>query len=110
MGGLLFISCGLRHVAGTAPSHSLDLWVDWIPPGLRGFDRWVCDAMSALSEFVRGVVDMRREERLRDWRQWIRKNHGSHFDRWLRPDIVLSSPLVGSGMMFELVLMDGQVS
>ena len=42
-----------------------------------------------LSDFIHAVVVCRRDEAVREWRNWIREDPMVHPYRWLRPDLLL---------------------
>ena len=45
-----------------------------------------------LSDFAHGVVVHRREEAIREWRNWLREDPLVHPYKWLRPDLVPPAP------------------
>ena len=47
-----------------------------------------------LCEFVHQVVVHRRDEAVREWRNWIREDPLVHPYRWLRPDLVPPAPFL----------------
>ena len=62
--------------------------------GLGEFRRVVGDFHHRLSDFTRGIVFHRRDEAIREWRNWIREDPMVHPYRWLRPDLVHPAPFL----------------
>ena len=56
--------------------------------GLGDFRRVVGDLHRRLSDFIHGVVVCRRDEAIREWRDWLREDALVHNYKWLRPDLV----------------------
>ena len=56
------------------PISSLHPWVDWIPPDLHGFFKWVFDSLEVLNGFLRQVVVSRRDDGIRKWTRWLRED------------------------------------
>ena len=68
-----------------------------------------------LSDFIHAVVVCRRDEAVREWRNWIREDPMVHPYRWLRPDLVLPAPFLqckpdltpgGSGVLADPARID----
>ena len=57
--------------------------------GIGAFHHAVSDVHRRLSDFIHAVVVHRRDEAVREWRNWIREDPMVHPNRWLRPDLVL---------------------
>ena len=57
--------------------------------GFGDFHSVVADVHHRLSDFIHAVVVHRRDEAIREWRNWIREDPMVHPNRWLRPDLVL---------------------
>ena len=62
--------------------------------GFGDFRRVVCGVHHRLSDFVHAVVVCRRDEAIREWRNWLREDPMVHPKRWLRPDLVPPAPFV----------------
>ena len=56
--------------------------------GIGDFHRVVSDVHHRLSDFIHAVVVHRRDEAIREWRNWIREDPMVHPCKWLRPDLV----------------------
>ena len=56
--------------------------------GLRDFHAWVVGLFNQVVEFVRKVVNQRKEHNIRAWRTWVLEDWSSHPYRCLRPDLV----------------------
>ena len=69
-----------------------DLDVVW-GVGVGDFHRIVSDVHCRLSDFVHAIVVHRRDDAVGRWRNWIREDPLVHPYKWLRPDLVLPSPL-----------------
>ena len=50
-----------------------------------------------LSDFIHAVVVCRRDEAIREWRNWIREDPLVHPYKWLRPDLVPPAPFLQCG-------------
>ena len=83
--------------------------------GLGDFRRVVGDVHRRLSDFFHGVVVHRRDEAIREWRDWIREDPTVHPNRWLRPNLVLPAPFLqrqphltpgGSGVLADPARID----
>ena len=70
-----------------------------------------------LSDFIHAVVVHRRDEAIREWRDWIREDPMVHPNRWLRADLVPPAPLLqcqphltpgGSGVLADPARIDGE--
>ena len=61
--------------------------------GLGEFYRAVCD-VHRLSDFIHAIVVHRRDEAIREWRNWVREDLMVHPFRWLRPDLVPPAPFL----------------
>ena len=68
-----------------------------------------------LSDFIHQVVVHRRDEAVREWRNWIRQDPLVHPYRWLRPDLVPPAPFLqcepcltsgGSGVLSDPATID----
>ena len=68
-----------------------------------------------LSDFIHAVVVCRRDEAVREWRNWIREDPMVHPYRWLRPDFVPLAPFLqckphltpgGSGVLADPAKID----
>ena len=68
-----------------------------------------------LCNFIHQVVVLRRDEAIREWRNWIREDPLVHPYRWLRPDLVPPAPFLqceprltpdGSGVLSHPVRID----
>ena len=53
---------------------------------LHGFYKWVFDALGVFNDFVRQVVNTRKDSGLHRWACWSRVDLGSRPYAWLRPD------------------------
>ena len=60
--------------------------------GIGEFHRIVSDLHRRLSDFIHEVVVHRRDEAVRGWRNWVRKDPLIHPKKWLRPDLIPPSP------------------
>ena len=56
--------------------------------GIGAFHQVVSDVHHRLSDFIHAVVVHRRDEAIREWRNWIREDPMVHPYKWLRPDLV----------------------
>ena len=83
--------------------------------GTGDFHRVVADVHHRLSDFIHAVVVHRRDEAIREWRNWIREDPMMHSFRWLRPDLVLPAPFLqckphltpgGSGVLADPARID----
>ena len=92
---------------GITLARSLELTVQWdgifrIGPvqdfdlarrgGLGEWRQVVEELNLRLSDFIHRVVVHRREEAVREWRNWLREDPLIHPYRWLRPDLVPPAP------------------
>ena len=73
------------------------------------------DIHRRLSDFIHQVVVHRRDEAIREWRSWIRRDPLVHPYRWLRPDLVPPAPFLqckphltpgGSGVLSDPARID----
>ena len=62
--------------------------------GVGEFHRIVSDVHRRLSDFVHEIVVHRRDEAIREWRNWIREDPLVHPYKWLRPDLVRPAPFL----------------
>ena len=62
--------------------------------GIGAFHQAVSDVHRRLSDFIHAVVVHRRDEEIRERRNWIREDPMVHPYRWLRPDVVLPAPFL----------------
>ena len=62
--------------------------------GLGDFRRVVGDVHRRFSDFIHGVVVHRRDEALREWRNWLREDPLVDPYKWLRPDLVPPVPFL----------------
>ena len=62
--------------------------------GVGEFHRIASDVHRRLCDFVHAVVVHRRDEAIREWRNWIREDPLVHPYKWLRPDLVPPAPLL----------------
>ena len=62
--------------------------------GIGDFRRVVSDVHHRLSDFIHAVVVHRRDEAIREWRNWIREDPMVHPCRWLRLDLVHPAPFL----------------
>ena len=56
--------------------------------GLGDFLRIVNDVHHRLSDFIHGIVVHRRDEAIREWRNWLREDPFVHPYKWPKPDMV----------------------
>ena len=79
------------------------------------FHRIVSDVHRRLSDFVYAVVVHRRDEAIREWRNWLREDPLVHPYKWLRRDLVPPTPFLqckphltpgGSGVLADPARMD----
>ena len=68
-----------------------------------------------LSDFTHGIVVHRRDEAVREWRNWLREDPMVQPHKWLRPDLVLPAPFLqrmpnltpgGSGVLADPARID----
>ena len=71
--------------------------------GIGEFHRVVADVHHRLSDFIQVVAVHRRDEAIKEWRNWIREDPMVHPERWLRPDLVPKPHLSpgGSGVLAD---------
>ena len=62
--------------------------------GPSDFHRAVSDVHHQLSDFIHAVVVHRRDEAIREGRNWIREDPLVHPFWWLRPDLVPPAPFL----------------
>ena len=62
--------------------------------GLGAFFHAASGIHRRLSDFIHAVVVCRRDEAVREWRNWIREDPMVHPYRWLRPDLVPPAPFL----------------
>ena len=83
--------------------------------GLGEFFRIVSGVHRRLSDFIHRVVVHRRDEAIREWRNWIREDPLVHPYKWLRPDLVPPAPFLqcqphltpgGSGVLADPAKID----
>ena len=83
--------------------------------GIGEFHRVVSDVHHRLSDFIHAVVVHRRDEAIREWRNWIREDPMVHPYRWHRPELVLPAPFLqckhhltlgGSGVLADPAKID----
>ena len=83
--------------------------------GIGAFFHAACGIHRRLSDFIHAVVVCRRDEAVRGWRNWIRKDPMVHPYRWLRPDLVPPAPFLqckpdltpgGSGVLADPARID----
>ena len=79
------------------------------------FHRVVADVHHRLSDFIHAVVVHRRDEAIREWRNWIGEDPMVHPYKWLRPDFVHPAPFLqcephltpgGSGVLADPARID----
>ena len=82
---------------------------------IDAFHRVVSDLHHRLSDFIHAVVAHRRDDAIREWRNWIREDPLVHPYKWLRPDLVPPAPFHrcephltpgGSGVLSDPVWVD----
>ena len=66
--------------------------INWIPPDLHGFYRWVFDSLEVLNGFLKQVVVSRRDLGICKWVNWLQEDLSSRPCVWLRPDFVPPYP------------------
>ena len=83
--------------------------------GISDFHRVVSDVHHRLSDSIHAVVVHRRDEAIREWRNWIREDPMVHPYRRLRPDLVHPAPFLqckphlspgGSGVLADPARID----
>ena len=83
--------------------------------GLGDFRRVVGDVQRRLSDFIHAIVVHRRDEAIREWRNWLREDPLVHPFKWLRPDLVPPVPFLqcqphltpgGSGVLSDPARID----
>ena len=62
--------------------------------GLGDLRRIIGDLHRRLSDFIHGVAVYHRDEAVRGWRNWLRRDPLVHPYRWLRPDLVVPTPFL----------------
>ena len=62
--------------------------------GIGDFHRVVSDVHHRLGDFIHEVVVHRRDEAIRESRNWLREDPMVHPYKWLRPDLVLPAPFL----------------
>ena len=81
--------------------------------GIGGFDEVVSALHWRLCDFVHAVVVHRRDDTIRGWRNWVRKDPLVHPHKWLRPELVPPAPFLqcephhtpgGFGVSFLILL------
>ena len=79
------------------------------------FHRVVSDIHHRLSDFIHAVVVHRRDDAIREWRNWIREDPLVHPYQWLRLDLVHPAPFLqcephltpgGSGVLADPAKID----
>ena len=82
---------------------------------IGAFHRGVSDVHRRLRDFIHAVVVHRRDEAIREWRDWTREDPLVHPYRWLRPDLVPPAPFLqcqphltpgGSGVLSDPARID----
>ena len=56
--------------------------------GIGDFHRVVSDVHHRLGDFIHSIVVRRRDEAIREWRNWMREDPLVHPYKWLRPDLI----------------------
>ena len=83
--------------------------------GLGDFDRIASDVHHRLSDCIHGIVVHRRDEAIREWRNWLREDPLVHTYKWCRPDLVPPAPFLqckphltpgGSGVLADPARID----
>ena len=83
--------------------------------GIDAFYRAASDVHRRLCDFIHALVVHRRDETIREWRDWIREDPMVHPYRWLRPDMVPPAPILqcephltpgGSGVLADPARID----
>ena len=87
--------------------------------GIGAFDHAVSDVHHhRLSDFIHAVVVHRRDEAIREWRNWIREDPLVHPYRWLCPDLIPPAPFLqckphltpgGSGVLADPAGIDEEI-
>ena len=77
--------------------------------------RVVSDFPHRLSDFIHAVMVHRRDDAIREWRNWNREDPLIHLEKWLRPDLILPVPFLqcqphftpsGSGVLADPAKID----
>ena len=85
--------------------------------GLGDFCRVVGDLHRRLSDFIQSIVVHRRDEGIREWRNWLREDPLVHPYKWLHPDLVPPAPFLqcqphltpgGSGVLADPARIDDE--
>ena len=83
--------------------------------GIGAFHHGASGIHRRLSDFIHAVVVCRRDEAIREWRNWIREDPMVHLYKWLRPDLVPFAPFLqckphltpgGSGVLADPARID----
>ena len=86
--------------------------------GIGAFHHAASVVHRRLSDFIHAIVVHRRDEVIREWRNWIREDPMVHPYRWLRPDFVLPVPFLqcrshltpgGSGVLADPAKIDEEL-
>ena len=72
-----------------SPSFLSNLGLVGLHPDLHGFNKWVIDAFSALTEFLQKMIQGRKDPRHQAWANWIRDDIDSDPFNWFRLYVVL---------------------
>ena len=95
-----------------SPSHHHPGPSFWPAAGIGEFLRLACDFHRRLSDFFHRVVVHRRDDAIREWRNWLREDPLVHPYRWLWPGLVPPAPFLqceahltpgGLGFLADLV-------
>ena len=83
--------------------------------GLGAFHHAASDIHRRLSDFIHAIVVHRRDEAIREWRNWLREDAMVHPYEWLRPDKLPPAPFLqckshltpgGSGVLADPARID----
>ena len=66
------------HQGPTGPIRMPGLGTHWVPPDHPGFLKWVIDAMEALDQIVRKVVEIRKKDGVQSSAGRTREDPRSH--------------------------------
>ena len=85
--------------------------------GIGAFFDVAAGVLRRLCDFIHQVVVHRRDEAVREWRNWIREDPLLHPYRWLRPYLVPPAPFLqceprctpdGSGVLSDPARIDAE--
>ena len=73
--------------------------------GLGDIYRVISGIHRRLCDFIHSIVVHRRDEAIREWRNWVWEDPLVHPYKWLRPDLVLPASFFSVSPIFHLVVL-----